>query len=508
MSGPGSSHSVTDLFRTQAPVVVTFDGDAVVDTFGDLSYFTDAEDRESLLRLLFDLLVGQGDSAPLLRAVELAPGKYADVHVVSEGSLRHLVLLDATAGVLEARELQQMKNEASLAGQKLKRELLSRDKEHQDEMRHRQKQEQSLRRRVGMLERISDDVRARLDALVGHARVLGPYCAGHPEAMRALTYIQRTAVHLEAHLLNYEQHLRENEGRTEEPVTPEPIALKLLAGELKRLFGTGDADGLTIEVASDAGRAASVEMDYPRVYQVLITLITLALDGADEPGVVVRLDTPGGDLLIGLDARVDWYGEGLDPSDMPQAGNPVAPWSLRTCRQLVRSMGGQFDIEWDEGRLGLSHVRILLPQPASVGAASQVMRPGRRAVVAIDDQALAATVTSLLPEIGLEACVVAGLAAFETAAREPGTGLVVLADTFGGEPGAGLVYRLHDLGAKAPVVLLSRRRMAAAGGGWQRRHRRVVVAADARREVLAAALRDAVEQGTADWAEDGEGGAA
>jgi signal transduction histidine kinase len=503
MSGAGPSRFASDLMRTQAPVVVTFDGDSVVDTFGDLAYFTNEEDSESLLRLLRDLLVGQGDSAPLLRAVELSPGRYADVHVVSEGSLRHLVLLDATAGVLEARELQQMKNEASLAGQRLKRELLTRDKEHQDELRHHQEYEQSLRRRVGMLEKVSDDVRARLDALVGHARVLAPYCTGHSEAVRALGYIQRTAVYLEAQLLNYGQYLHGSDVRTAEPAAPETIALKLLADELKRLFGATENHGLTIEVASDAGRAAAVEMDYPRVYQLLITLITLALDGADEPGVAVRLDAPGGDLLIGVDARADWHGEIPDPADAPQAGGASVPWGLRVCRQLVRSMSGQLDIETDKGDAGLSHVRILLPQPAPAGAAARLMQAGTHAVVAIDDPALVAMVESLLPEIGLEAHVVAGMAAFELAACAADTALVVLADAFDDEPGAGLVYRLHDLGATAPVVLLSHHQSPVATGGWQRRHRRVVVAADARRDVLVAALRDAVEQGAAEWNMDG-----
>jgi hypothetical protein len=494
MSGRGSRFP-SDLPQTQAPVVVTFDGDTLVDTFGDLAYFTNAEDSESLLRLLCDLLVGQGDSAPLLRAVELSPGKYADVHVVPEGELRHLVLLDATTGVLEARELQQMKNEASLAGQKLKRELLTRDQEHRDELRHHQEHERSLRRRVGMLESISGDVRARLDALVGHAGVLAPFCADHSEAMRALGYIQRTAVYLEAQLLSYSEYLRGNKAQAAEPGTPERIALNRLASELRRLFGADESLGLTIEVASDAGLSASVEMDYPRVHQLLITLITLALDGAESAGVAVRLDTPGGDLLIRVDAHVDWQGEVLDDSHLPQADNPVMQLGLQACRQLVRSMGGQFDIERDKEDARLTHVRILLPQPFSGRGIRKPVRPGQRAVVAIDDPALAATVMSLLCDMDLEPHGVSDLPAFEAAVCMEGTDLVVLGDAFDGEPGAALIYRLHDLGVTAPVVLLSHHHAPAVAGGWQRKHRRVVVAADAGREVLAAALRDAAEHG-------------
>jgi hypothetical protein len=48
------------------------------------------------------------------------------------------------------------------------------------------------------------------------------------------------------------------------------------------------------------------------------------------------------------------------------------------------------------------------------------------------------------------------------------------------------------------VVLLSRQQAWAASSGWQRKRHRVVVAADAGREVLAAALRDAAENGAID----------
>lgn len=499
MKSSDSPRFASELLRNHTPIVVTFDGDAVVDTFGDLAYFTDAQDDESLLRLLRDLLVGHDDAASLLRAVELSPGRYADVHVVSEGGLRHLVLLDATAGVLEARELQQEKNEAALAGQRLKKELASKDQEHRDELRRHHEQERSLRRRLDMLERISDDVRARLGALVGHARILAPYCTEDTEAQRALGYVQHTAVYLEAQLLNYAEYLRRAQGHPLEPAAPEPIALKFLAAELRRLFGLDEEHGLTIEVTSDAGLGAAAEMDYPRVYQLLITLIALAFDGEGRRNVVVHLDTPGGDLLIGLDANVDWRIEASpgngDTPDLRRSGGVAVQFGLQACRRLVQSMGGQFGIRADEEDPARTRVRILLPQPASRHGAHKVTLTSRRAVIAIDDPELAATVTSLLPDIGLEPQAVGALAPFEAAACAPDTGLVVLSDSFAGESGAGLIYRLHGLGSRAPVVLLSRHGALAETSGWQRKRQRVVVAADAGREVLAAALRDAAEHG-------------
>jgi hypothetical protein len=353
MSGHGVSRFASYLPQARTPVVVTFDGDTVVDVFGDLEYFTGAQDRDGLLGLLRDLLVGQDDAAPLLRAVELAPGKYADVHVVPEGHLRHLVLLDASTGVLEARELQQMKNEAALVNRRPVRTPGARDADQAGGARRQRAPGQSLRQRLDVLENLAADARARLDALAGHAGILGPYCAGHPEAARALAHIRRTAVQLEARLLNCAGYLRGSRASVEEPRSSEPIPLRQVAAELERLFGAGEGHQLSVNVASDAGMGTAVDMDYARVRQLLITLVTVALDTATEPGVFVRLDSPGGDLLVAIDAHVDWAGES---------------WDLDACHRLVRAMNGHIDIDADAGRPELSHVRILLPQPAASGA--------------------------------------------------------------------------------------------------------------------------------------------
>jgi hypothetical protein len=230
-------------------------------------------------------------------------------------------------------------------------------------------------------------------------------------------------------------------------------------------------------------------------------LIALALDSASRRRVAVRLDAPGGDLLIGLDAWVDWHMEVLAgsaaPLDILQGGDAAVQFGLQACRRLVQSMDGQFAIAMDEDDPGRARIRILLPQPASRHGARGDAPAGRHAVVAVDEPRLAARVASLLPELGLEPRVVEAIGPLEAAACAADTGLVVLSDSFAGEPGAGLVYRLHDLGARAPVVLLSRQ-APAISSGWQRKRHRVVVAADAGREVLAAALRDAAENGAVD----------
>ncbi|WP_413626376.1 hypothetical protein [Luteibacter sp. Lutesp34] len=295
--------------QVRPPVVITFNGDDLVETFGDLAYFTHAEDSESLLRSLCDLLVGQGDAPPLLRAVELSSGRYADVHVVPEGDLRHLVLLDATAGVLEARQLQQMKYDALLSGLPPETE------------------EEGL-----------DDVRARLDAMTAHASVLASYCAGEPEALRAIGHIRRTSVYLEARLLGDAR-----------PGTPSPVALDRLIDELTALFDAEGDSGLLIDLAPVASHAVSAVVNYSRVQRLLVMLITLSLDAAEGGGVEVHLDTPGGDLLIAI--------------DVPAAPvRPAIKLGLQTCRRLVQSMGGQFGIELDEADATLSRLRVLLPQ--------------------------------------------------------------------------------------------------------------------------------------------------
>lgn len=508
MKRSSSSGLTSGLQRvgTPAPVVVTFEDDEVVDSFGDLAYFAGDGGEQTLLALLQSLLVGQDESFTVLHTMELSPGKYADIHVVPEDSLRHMVLLDATDASLEARGLQQTRNEAELAGRRLKQKLAAELEERRSELDRHREREQSLQRSRELLDLLHDDARVRLHATVGHARILARYCADDPVAMRSVACIQRMAVYLEAQLLNYVEHV--HEGGTGGPATTEPIAIEYLAAELRRLFSVDREHSLEIQAPpSVAGRGTMVELDYPRVYQLLITLIALAFEGEGRRDVRLRLNvrdrTPGAGqgraLLVDVDARADW-GKGAAPGrEIPlhamQGADASVQFGLHACDRLVQSMGGEFKFEAaEEGRVR-ARIRIPLPHQASDRGVLPKASAGKCAVIAVDDPELAERVVSLMPEVGLDPLVVDALHQLEAAAGADDTGLLVLSEAFSGESGAGLIYHLHQLGMQAPVVMLSYRRPPSAANGWLRERRRVVVAADAGRDVLLAALQDAAGQG-------------
>lgn len=98
------------------PVVVSFGehGD-LLDVVGDLDAFVAPPDSvETVLQRLQDLQVGMRRREQLVPAVELSQGRYADVHIVREGSDSHYVLLDNSRVMRLVLSAQQASNELAL----------------------------------------------------------------------------------------------------------------------------------------------------------------------------------------------------------------------------------------------------------------------------------------------------------------------------------------------------------------------------------------------------------
>ena len=96
----------------------------VVDMVGDINMFAgEGEGEAEVAARLLDLLEGAGTHAEVLHAVELAPGRYADIHILAEGDLRHFVLLDASDVMLALQRTQQLGYEAVLQQERERRAL-------------------------------------------------------------------------------------------------------------------------------------------------------------------------------------------------------------------------------------------------------------------------------------------------------------------------------------------------------------------------------------------------
>lgn len=94
----------------QPPVVVTFDKDGHTrDIVGNLAHFVAPPcSIGSVLRTLWSMQDGIGDgSEKLITGVELAPDRFADIHVVAEGDERHFMLLDRSRVMSLLRASQQ-----------------------------------------------------------------------------------------------------------------------------------------------------------------------------------------------------------------------------------------------------------------------------------------------------------------------------------------------------------------------------------------------------------------
>ena len=153
------------------PLVVTIDsaGD-LVDMVGDSGMFAgEGESTDHLVQRLLDLLEGSGGHAEVLQAVELSPGRYADIHVVAEGDLRHFVLLDASDVMQALQRTQQLSHEAALDREREQRVLRGTSSSADDRT---GRQGAAFRLGAGLFSAIVTDMRESLVLLSGHARML------------------------------------------------------------------------------------------------------------------------------------------------------------------------------------------------------------------------------------------------------------------------------------------------------------------------------------------------
>lgn len=99
-----------------SPLVVTFDSAGeVVDIVGNIAVFAgDGDTADEAVQRLRDLLEGSGAHAEVLQAVELTPGRHADIQIVIEGDLRHFVVFDVSEAAQALQRTQQLDNEAAL----------------------------------------------------------------------------------------------------------------------------------------------------------------------------------------------------------------------------------------------------------------------------------------------------------------------------------------------------------------------------------------------------------
>lgn len=489
----GGAHVV----QAHPPVVATFDDqDRLIDMVGDIDRFVaEGDSREEVLQRLHDLRIGHEDVPDLIPAVELSPGRYADIHILSEEDSHHFVLLDATELMQQLRENQQASNEGVLLEEQRRRDLLK-----------QAPQPRSLQPRGLQRFRLSSDLfaalvyetRAPLAQLVGHARLLEQRCKDDPAALRSIAALQHAAVRLEALSTNGLIGMGELSAGSH---NLDVMDLSQLAAMLHDTFALqAQGQGASFQVNVPA-QATVIEIDSLALRQVLINLIIHALDGMGAGQLIVSFSVGSQGLEIEIACEpagfsAEHFGA-LVTTDHLLLSNAGGSLGLAVSQQMLRQMHAA--VELVPRRAGGHELWIRMPLNRIAGdeGVLQVLeRPippallngDQVAVVAVEPVSAAVKMVELLVDLGVPVVAVQETGRIAALMREDALGALVLSSPFDGDDGHELLKKL-ELPNETHVLLLMAAEQVPGKMGWLRDRNCVQVSAEADRDTLHAALR-------------------
>jgi len=411
-------------------MVVTIDGAGnLVDLVGDIEVFAgEGESSDYLVQRLLDIQEGSGGHAEVLQAVELSPGRYADLHVVAEGDLRHFVLLDASDVVQALQRTQQLSHEAALEREREHRVLRNTPSAGEDRV---GRQGVAFRLGAGLFSSIVTDMRESLVLLSGHARMLARHCVGDEVALRSVAAIQRAAVQLDALSSN---GLIALGGLAAGGARRGAVDLQQLAAFLHDAFALqAKGQGMGFEVQVPEARTM-VEIDDLAFRQVLINLLAHALDGMTHGDLVLSLSLRARHIDVEISAepqgfRVAHFGPLVTTSELLHS-NTMGSLALAVSQQILRRMDAELELVPCKKGGYLVWFRVPVRQPG---------RRGPTVAMMVQPAQLRDAVVTMLAEMEAQAVTAATMEEVEALVRSGASDACVMSSAF--DVQAGLLHR-------------------------------------------------------------------
>jgi signal transduction histidine kinase len=327
--------------RPSPPVVVTFDdAEVLLDVVGDIDRFVAGGDtREDVYRRLLDLLPWQQSGLEAVQAVELSEQCYADINILSDGELRHFVLMDVSELMQQLQRNQQADNDLVLAQRRELRALQGRSARDL-----RREPLVEFRRSTLLLADIAHEARDALATLAGHAHRLRARCEGDPAALRSLAAIHQATIRLGALSANALIAL----GDTVAGGGSGPIEPQQLAALLQDTFTMQARDrGLDFQVRI-ANAAPHLAKDHLVLRQLLINLVIHAFEGIEAGSLVVGLSTTAGQLDVEIASEPCGFPEqhfsALVTTDHAPQSGAGGGLGLAVGQRLLRQLGARVEV--------------------------------------------------------------------------------------------------------------------------------------------------------------------
>lgn len=463
---------VTTLTRQRTPVIVTFGKRSeVVDTFGEVLYYADT--KEHLVELLSDLLVGGEDCLDTLAEVRMPSGRYADVRVVPEGGLRHVILFDTTETALERRAALQTSHELALAERQGRVTL------------ERHGRLSAAKRDANVIELLSCNLRAHVDEIRGHASSLEEAPAESSAAGHSISCIKRASLHLDAYLSVCIAALRKNGRDAYDPLVCEPIDIRALVKELQGRF-EGDSR-LHFELECRLHGPSVVWLVYAKFYDAIVCLISCLQDAAKRR-LTAKFCAEEGRLVVEILADIGPFQDEAHHESLQR-------WLLDDPRyllshQLVVALGGLLVVQTDSRNEGVWLGVPCISAPSQTQRSEQCQGPRPSTVLVLVDQpVLSERIAMQLSSLGLSARHCDDLNAIEREAIDPSVAMIILAESLMGS--ADLVALLRHKDLRLPLLVL-RQEVEWQPVAWVLQEGRVLLSIEADDETLRLAIETAL----------------
>ncbi len=324
-----------------------------------------------------------------------------DVHVVGRGEDRKLILRNVSESHKAELKFQQKAYEVSLLAEK--QVVLNRQLEAQ-----RTELERANQAKSAFIASMSHEFRTPITSIMGHAGRLSRDSAaeGSPAA------IQRASWHLLTLVENLLEQARQGEGEVH--LNPGAIELTTLLQDLDALFDHQARNkGLELEVSAPPGGIALVT-DELRLRQALINLLGNAIRYTKEGRVGLNVQVIGDRLEFAISDT----GPGISAEDRERVFKPFlrlnpaeqtgAGLGLSITQHLVDAMGGELELDSEEGQGSTFRFSLPLANPESLETANRL--EGLRALLVEDDPDVLAIHELYLADFGLVVDSASGLA--------------------------------------------------------------------------------------------------
>ncbi|MBE3131236.1 MAG: PAS domain S-box protein [Acidobacteria bacterium] len=322
------------------------------------------------------------------------------------------------------------------------RDITTRKRAEEEQSRHRENLETLVKERTKELEdakqaadaanrakstflaHMSHEIRTPINAIMGFSQLMQRDDTLAPQQRQHLDVINRSGEHLLALITDVLEMSKIEAGRT--TLNPTTFSLLALLEDLELMFRLRtEAKKLTFAVEGLGHIPRYVEGDEGKLRQILINLLGNAVKFTGTGGIVLRIRTcheeAGG---VRLEAEVEDTGPGIPEDEQKDLFRPFQQTlngrlmrsgtglGLAICKEFVNLMGGDITVDSQPGKGSLFKFHILVGE-GEVGFAEKIPeshrvkrlkpgQPGRRVLIADDEEPNGAFLSKLLGEVGFE----------------------------------------------------------------------------------------------------------